>query len=230
MTKNKFDLDRHKRALIEILLDICRRAGGKLAFKGGTAAMLFYDLPRMSLDLDFDLLTDLNDQELDSLREALDKHGTIKEYRNKRHTIFYLLDYEKYFPNIKIEINKRIWKNNSYGIMRFLGVEIKVADKKTMFSNKLVALSERRIIAARDLFDVHYFFKLFYPISEELIKERTGKPLKEYLLYLKKFIEKNYNSRNILKGLGEILDEGQKSWAKDYLLKETIEEIDKLIK
>jgi len=108
------------------------------------------------------------------------------------------LDYEANYPNIKLEFNRRIWKNNSYETVWLLGVEIKIADKKTMFSNKLVALSERRALAARDLFDAHYFLKLGYPLSEELIKERTDKTLSEYLEYLKKFIIKNYSSKNVL--------------------------------
>ena len=87
MTNKGFDINRHKRVLTEILLDVCKHLGARLAFKGGTAAMLFYGLPRMSLDLDFDLTADLDDQEMDSLKEILGKHGTIKESRNKGLTL-----------------------------------------------------------------------------------------------------------------------------------------------
>ncbi|TRZ80898.1 hypothetical protein D4R86_03545 [bacterium] len=226
MTKKSFEIDRHKRILIEILIDIIKYLNGKVVFKGGTAAMMFYNLSRMSLDLDFDLLEELREEEIDTLKIILKKHGEVRESRNKRFTLFFLLDYEANYPNIKIEFNKRIWKNNSYKTVWFLGVEIKIADKKTMFSNKMVALSERRTLAARDLFDIYHFIKLGYSLNEKLIKERTGKTLKEYLEYLKKFIIKNYNSKNVLQGLGEILDEGQKSWAKDHLVTETVKEID----
>lgn len=230
MTKKSFELDRHKRVLTEILIDIIKYLNGKAAFKGGTAAMMFYNLSRMSLDLDFDLLEELSEEEIDTLKIILKKHGEVKEFRDKRFTLFFLLDYEANYPNIKVEFNKRLWKNNSYKMVWLLGIEIKIADKKTMFSNKLVALSERRALAARDLFDVHYFLKLGYPLNEELIKERTGKSLSEYLEYIKKFILKNYSSKNVLQGLGEILDESQKSWAKDHLISETVEELEKLIK
>ncbi len=217
MTKKSFELDRHKRVLTEILIDIIKQLNGKVIFKGGTAAMMFYNLSRMSLDLDFDLLEELSEEEIDNLKIVIKKHGEIKESKNKRFTLFFLLDYEANYPNIKLEFNRRLWKNNSYETVWLLGVEIKVADKKTMFSNKLVALSERRALAARDLFDVHYFLKLDYPLSEELIKERTDKTLIEYLEYLKKFIIKNYSSKNVLQGLGKILDESQKNWAKTTL-------------
>ncbi len=228
MTLKGFETDKHKQVLTEILLEIIKFLNGKAAFKGGTAAMLFYNLPRMSLDLDFDLFSELREEEIDNLKIIIKKHGEIKEFRNKRFTLFFLLDYEKNYPNIKLEFNKRIWKNNSYETVWLMGVGIKIADKKTMFSNKLVALSERKTIVARDLFDVHYFLKLNYPFNEELIKERTGKTLGEYLFYLEKFIAKNYSSKNILQGLGEILDEPQKSWAKDHLIPETIKGLDNL--
>ncbi|MBU4375430.1 nucleotidyl transferase AbiEii/AbiGii toxin family protein [Patescibacteria group bacterium] len=228
MTKSKFDTDRHKSVLIEILMDIVKHLNGKAAFKGGTAAMMFYNLPRMSLDLDFDLLEKLSEEEIDILRIILRKHGAVKEFRDKRFTLFFLLDYEANYPNIKVEFNKRVWKNNGYQTVWLLGVEIKIADKKTMLSNKLVALSERRISTSRDLFDVHYFLKLGYPLNEKLIQERTGKTLDEFLDYTKYFIAKNYSSKNILQGLGEILNESKKTWAKDHLISETVKELDKL--
>lgn len=228
MTKKSFDSGRHKRILTELLIEIAKHLGGKAAFKGGTAAMMFYNLPRMSLDLDFDLLEKLSEKEIDILKIILRKSGKVKEFRDKRFTLFFLLDYEANFPNIKVEFNKRIWKNNSYRTIWLLGVEIKIADEKTMFSNKLVALSQRRILASRDLFDIHYFLKLGYPLNEKLILERTGKSLTEYLNYTKHFIIKNYNSKNILYGLGEVLDEKQKIWAKERLLSETVEELDNL--
>jgi len=230
MTQKSFNTGRHKRVLTEILVDIIKRFDGKIAFKGGTAAMLFYNLPRLSLDLDFDLLEELSEEEIDLLKVILRKHGEVKEARDKRFTLFFLLDYEVDYPNIKVEFNKRLWKNNRYETVWLLGVEMKIADKKTMLSNKLVALSERRTLAGRDLFDVHYFLKLGYPLNEKLIKERTGKTLNEYLNYLKKFISKNYTSKNVLQELGEILDEKQKSWAKDHLISVAVEELDDLMK
>lgn len=228
MTSKGFETDKHKQVLTEILIEIVKYLNGKVAFKGGTAAMLFYNLSRMSLDLDFDILEELSEEEIDNLKIIIKKHGKIKEFRDKKFTLFFLLDYEKNYPNIKLEFNRRIWKNNSYETVWLMGVGIKIADKKTMFSNKLVALSERKTIVARDLFDIHYFLKLNYPFNEELIKERTGKTMGEYLYYLKKFIVKNYSKKNVLQGLGEILDEPQKSWAKDHLISETIKGLDDL--
>ena len=52
------EIPAHKNILIHILKDIYTNTeiGPILGFKGGTAAYLFYDLSRFSVDLDFDLL------------------------------------------------------------------------------------------------------------------------------------------------------------------------------
>ncbi len=230
MTREILNLQVHKQILTAILLDIFKKINGKLGFKGGTCAYLFYNLPRASFDLDFDILTPLTESEKDSLKIILQKHGKIKSFRDKYFTLFFLLDYQKDAPNIKIEFNKRIWKNNEYNSIWFLGVEMKITDKATMFTNKMVALGNRKQPVARDLFDVYYFLKIGFPINERLIKERTGKNLKDYLNFLPSFIKKNYTPKNVLQGLGEVLDQKQKEWAKKELISETIKELEKLIK
>lgn len=40
---------------------------------------------------------------------------------------------------------------------------------------------------------------------------------KEYLAVLKSFVEQHVNSRNVLQGLGELIDEQQKVWVKNKL-------------
>lgn len=52
------DLNKHKFFLLQILKDIYSdmEIASLLGFKGGTALMFFYDLPRFSVDLDFNLL------------------------------------------------------------------------------------------------------------------------------------------------------------------------------
>lgn len=229
MTKTKFNQQLHKQVLLKILVDIFKKLDGRVGFKGGTCAYLFYDLPRISLDLDFDILEPLTKEEMDVLKRILSKHARIKEFYEKRFTIFFLLDYQKYTPNIKIEFNKRVWKNNVYKSIWFFGVEMKIVDKATLLTNKIVALTNRRQAVARDLYDVYYFLQLGYPINEKLLQERTGKDLKTYLKSLPRFIKKYYTQKNILQGLGELLDEKQKQWARRQLTSEAIKEIKKLI-
>jgi len=230
MTKKGFNLELHKQLLIKMLVDIFKKFGGRLGFKGGTCAYLFYDLPRISLDLDFDLLSPFEKKDVDSLRAILAKKGMIRDFRDKRFTIFFLLAYEKDAPNIKIEFNKRVWKNNTYKTIWFLGVEMRIADESTVLTNKLIALSDRRMPVARDLFDGYYLLKLGFKLNDKLIMERTGKTLEEYIEFLIPFIERTYNSRNILQGLGEVLEDKQKGWVKKELTGEMVKELKKLIR
>ena len=229
MTKKGFDLELHKQILIRILVNIFKESGGRLGFKGGTCAYLFYELPRISLDLDFDLLSPFEKKDVDILKAILSKRGMIKDFKDKRYSIFSLLTYEKDAPNIKVEFNKRIWENNTYKTVWFLGVEMRIADESTIVTNKLIALSDRRMPVARDLFDGYYLLKLGFKLNDKLIKERTGKTLEEYIEFLIPFIERSYGSKNILHGLGEILEEKQKDWVKIELIREMVKELKKLI-
>jgi predicted nucleotidyltransferase component of viral defense system len=51
-------VNKHKFFLFQILKDVYSdiELANCLGFKGGTALMFFYDLPRFSVDLDFNLL------------------------------------------------------------------------------------------------------------------------------------------------------------------------------
>lgn len=221
----KFDLNLHKRILVTLLVEIFKKLNGKIAFKGGTCAYLFYNLNRFSFDLDFDILEELTTEDIDNIKEVLSENGRIREFYQKRFTIFFLLDYGEHYPNLKIEFNKRIWKQNKYKEVWFMGQRMKVVDKATLLTNKLVALSERKTTVPRDLFDTYYFLNLNFPINENLIKERTKKSRREYLKYLIRFIPKNFTPRNILQGLGEVLDVRQKVWVKRHLVSEVIKKI-----
>jgi hypothetical protein len=105
---------------------------------------------------------------------------------------------------------------------------MKIADESTILTNKLVALSDRRMPVARDLFDAYYFLKLGFKMNEKLIMERTGKTLEEYIEFLVPFVERTYNEKNILHGLGEVLEEKQKEWVKKELIQEMVKELKKL--
>lgn len=81
----------------------------------------------------------------------------------------------------------------------------------------MVALTDRKKLANRDLWDIYFFLKEAFPINDSLILERTGKPSKDYFLSLESFLE-TLNSRDLLHGLGEVLDEKQKFFVKNKLL------------
>ncbi len=221
-----FNIAKHKIYLTNILIDFYKDSvlATMLGFKGGTAALLFYNLPRFSFDLDFDLMTVYSKESeelLNRITKILSLKYEIKDQSSKRNTIFWLVSYEKYSSNIKIEISTRDNPYNHYNSIPFYGVALQVMDIKDMIAHKLVAVLERSSIANRDLFDIHYFLSSQYAgdINYDIIKFRTGKDPKDFYISLLNFIE-HVNASTILSGLGEILDEKQKIWVKSKLIKE----------
>jgi len=216
----------HKNILLNILKDIFGDVaiGLSLGFKGGTAAYLFYDLCRFSVDLDFDLL-DHNQEEyvFEQVQKILEKYGVVKEARKKRFNFFYLLSYENKIHNaynIKIEINRRSF-GSEYEIKSYLGISMKVMVRQDMAAHKLVAMFERLGTTNRDIFDVWFFLKNNWPINEKIIETRTSMSMKDFLQKCIDELE-TMSDRGILSGLGELLDDQQKIWVKKNLRTETI--------
>ena len=213
----------HRPLLLQILKDIYSdiEISSALGFKGGTAAYIFYELSRFSVDLDFDLLDESKaDIVFEKLEGILKEYGEIKDSFHKRFTIFFLLSYGKKEHNIKIEINKRSF-GSKYEIKNYLGISIQTMVIEDMVAHKLAALLDRKNVANRDIFDIWFFLKNHYEINEKIIKTRTGLKLKEYLNKCVKFLEK-YNDKYILQGIGELIDEKQKAWLKNKLKSEVL--------
>ncbi|MCK5510293.1 nucleotidyl transferase AbiEii/AbiGii toxin family protein [Candidatus Parcubacteria bacterium] len=219
--------EKHQLIMVRILKDIYSdiEISSSLGFKGGTAAYLFYNLSRFSVDLDFDLIN--NAEELEKVKKLvfrkieviLKKYGIVKEKRIKRWTIFFLLSYGDADHNIKIEISTRE-HNNQYEVKEYLGITMLVAKKETLFANKLAALTGRKNIAMRDVYDIYFFAQNNWDIDERIISFWICKKLKSHLGECVKKIEK-ISDRMILRGLGEVLENKDKIWAKENLKKET---------
>jgi len=199
-----------------------------LGFKGGTCAYFFYNLPRFSVDLDFDLLMVNDDNQkmvFEKIVTILSKYGEVKDQYIKRFTVFALLSYGDDDHNIKVEINVRKLVENiqdHYEMKEYLGISMFVAKKDYLFASKLSALTLRNETAMRDIFDIHYFAKSNWDINAEVIKERTGKATKEYLADCVAFIEK-VKDNQMLQGLGELVDsEKEKAWIRNHLKADSI--------
>lgn len=218
------DKNKHEAVMKNLLKDIYshRLLAVVLGFKGGTACYFFHRLPRFSVDLDFDLLNvDRSDEVFQIVKNIVGEYGDLEIAHKKRHTLFFLLKYQSGKQKIKIEISLRN-KNNNFEIKRLFGVSVLTMTKEDMFANKLVAATERKKTANRDFYDINFFLKNLWDINEEIIKERTDKNLKEYLTFLIKYVEKNITQKNILDGLGEVLDEAQKDSIKATLKKDLL--------
>lgn len=218
-----FDKKEHKTLLVKILKEVYSDSHLRkmLGFKGGTALYLFYDLPRLSVDLDFNLLDLRNkDRVFNEVEKILKNFGDLEEAREKRFTLFFLLSYKRGMRKIKIEISKRP-SADSYEVKQYLGIPILVMKKENMAAGKLSALLTRKKFAARDLFDLWYILSRDWQIDEHSLKNQTHLSLKDALNKALNKI-KSVHKKQLLQGVGELIDEKQKNWIKDKLKNELI--------
>ncbi len=198
-----------------------------LGFKGGTCAFFFYDLPRFSVDLDFDLLTITEDNQtlvFETIGKILEPYGVVKDRHMEKNTVFFLLSYGETDHNIKVEISVRTTVPelvSHFELKAYLGISMLVAKKPYMFASKLAALTSRSETATRDIYDIWFFAKHLWDIDVDVLRMRTGKDLKEQLGDCIAVIEQMKDSQ-ILHGLGELLDEKEKVWVKAKLRDEAI--------
>ena len=217
------NIDLHRSVLIKILREIyadpvLRTAMG---FKGGTAAYLFYGLPRFSVDLDFDLLDVTKQPEVfEKLIQLLPGFGVLSQASNKQNTLFFLLNYIKGERNLKIEISKRAIPAK-FTPKQYLGISMLVMTEADMAASKLSALLTRKHLATRDVFDLWFFLKNNWPINESLFVEKSGLSLLEGLAVAKTQVMK-IKKNELLAGLGELLDNKQKDWVREKLVDELV--------
>lgn len=217
------DTNKHKFFMLQILKDIFSDAelADCLAFKGGTALMFFYDLPRFSVDLDFNLLdTDKEKVVHDKVRKILLKYGDIHDEALKFFGSVFVLDYGQDERKLKVEISNRQYDNH-YEVKNLLGIGMKVLVKPDMFAHKLCALLDRNEITGRDVFDCWYFLNTHTSINANIVEERMKMPLQEYIQRCIDTLEQ-VSDKTIMNGLGELTDGEIKKYAKTKLRKETI--------
>lgn len=217
------DYSKHKNIMLQILKDIYSDTtiAPHLGFKGGTAAFLFYELSRNSVDLDFDLLDENREQLVfDNLQKITASYGKIVDSRIKRFNLINIISYDTKSQNIKVEISRRNF-GSRYELKTILGISMLVMVQEDMFAHKLMAMHERIGKTSRDIYDVWFFLQNDWPINREIIRQRSGISFKELLQKSVEQLEK-MNNKNILVGLGELLTESQKDWARAKLRTETI--------
>jgi len=221
------DTAKHKNILIKILKDIYTDStiGTVLGFKGGTAAALFYDLGRFSVDLDFDLLdAGKEDYVFERVKAILENYGKLKQVRKKRFNLFYILSYDDkdvHAQNVKVEINRREF-GSRYAVESFLGISMQVMVREDMAAHKLCAMYERIGKTNRDIFDAQFFLSHDWPVNKKIVEDRMGVSYTEFLKKCIDIMEK-FDDGNILSGMGELLlTEKQKAWVKAKLKSEVL--------
>lgn len=221
----------HKAQLYRLVSEIADSpVSQEVYFKGGTCAGMLGFLDRFSIDLDFDIKKEANKRKVDSeLKKIFTKlELTLKQKAKK--TLFYVLKYSNRSGrnSLKLSLVDQALKSNIYipyylkEIDRYLYCQT----KETMFANKLVALTDRykkrRMIAGRDLYDIHHFFYQGYRYVDQVIIERTGKRPVVYLRQLADFIENKITDRILTQDLSFLLSYDKFQTIRKVLKKETV--------
>ena len=217
------DINKHKFYLVQLLKDIYSDSelANCLGFKGGTAMMFFYDLPRFSVDLDFNLLLpEKSEHVYQKVKKIVLKHGTIHDEAQKHYGPLLVLDYGTTERKLKIEISNRS-ADDEYEIKNLLGINMKVMTLRDMFSHKLCALLDRGSLVNRDIFDCWFFMSKQTPINPAIIEQRMGKSVPEYLQDCIDTLE-NIPNKSLLDGLGELLNPQQKTFVRNKLRQEAV--------
>lgn len=217
------DYSKHKNIMLQILKDIYSDTSiaPYLGFKGGTATMMFHDLPRNSVDLDFDLLDESKENEVfEKINEIIGHYGKISHSYMQKSNLKNVISYEPGAQNIKVEVNRRQF-GSKYEMKTYLGISMLVMVQEDMFAHKLMAMIERVGKTSRDIFDVQYFAKNNWPINKKIVEERSGTSFKEALEKAIGQLE-SMDNKHILDGLGELLTDSQKDSAREKLKADTI--------
>ena len=214
---------KHKFYMTQVLKDIYSdtELANCLGFKGGTALMFFHELPRFSVDLDFNLLVlEKEDTVYQKIRKIVLKYGSIHDEAQKHYGSIIVLDYGIAERKLKIEISNRE-SNDKYEICNLLGINMKVMSLTDMFSHKLCALLERRSVTNRDIFDCWFFMSRQISVNQTIIEQRMGKSLPDYLQDCIDTIESLPN-KSLLDGLGELVSQELKAFIRNKLRFEAV--------
>lgn len=217
------NINKHKYFMLQILKDIFSdmELSNSLGFKGKTALMFFHDLPRFSVDLDFDLLVpDKEEIIYHKLRTILLKYGNIDDEAQKFFGLILVLDYSKGERKLKIEVSKRSFDNH-YELLSFNGINMRVLSVSDMFAHKLCAMLDRSEIANRDIFDCWFFLEKRTAINKNIVESRMNISLEEYIEKCIVYLEKMPN-KSLLNGMGELVDDNMKTFVRNKLKTELI--------
>jgi len=222
----------HKAQLFRLLSEILdSRIAKDIYFKGGSAASMLGFLDRFSVDLDFDLKAKADKKIIDINLRKIFQGLDLKISQKSKKSLFYLLKYSAKIGSrntIKLSLIDTALKSNTYSsyylteIDRFAFCQT----PETMFANKLVAVMDRhtkhKMIAGRDIYDIHHFFISGFRYNEAVIKERIGKQSNEYFKDLIKFIENKVTDKVITEDLSFLLTHDKFQLMRRFLKKETL--------
>lgn len=232
----------HKSWLYRVLINITDNKDlSELYFKGGTCAAMAGFLDRFSVGLDFDYVGDVTNiskikRELKKL--FFDLGLEVKDESNNA------LQFFLKYPNqnlhdrntLKVDVNFPPPVANMYQPLKLNDISrvLMCQDIKTMFANKLVAVTDRfernQSIAGRDIYDIHHYFINNYSYNEAVILERTGLSLLDFFNKLYAFIKEHITEKILTQDLNFLLPYKQFQRLRKTLKDETLALIDVEIK
>ena len=219
------DFNKHKFFMLQILRDIYSdlELANALGFKGGSALMFFYDLPRFSVDLDFNLIQPNKEKETEiyqKMQHILRKYGKIDDDAQKFFGPILVLNYGKGERKLKVEISNR-QQECRYEVKTFMGINMLVMTVADMFANKLCALLDRNDLTNRDIFDCWFFMENRTPVNKNIVETRMKMPFSDYLQYCIDVLNKP-SDKKILNEIGDLIDEKMKTFVRTKLRAELI--------
>lgn len=204
--------------IIEVVQALAKsEAGSQIAFKGGTALRLFYNLPRFSEDIDYDFLSGMPADKLFNIIQNVfkKKKWDITDAAVKYHTVLLELRFpgpERNF-HVKIEVSTRP-KDLDTTILSLRGVAVLTLEPSFLMTEKLLTFIERQ--AGRDIFDAWFILQNNYPLKESMIIDAFGDKLHFYQIVLDKI--KTANPKKIYRDTGKLLGHDYRNWMKTSFL------------
>lgn len=200
--------------LQELILQIIDRKGffDNLAFVGGTALRILYDLPRFSEDLDFCLIKK-NNFNFEILLEAIKKELILNNFeieinKGRERTVLsefirfkaLLFDLgitkhkdEKLFIKLEIDSNPPSGYQTEISLVNknFL-FKVKNYELPSLFASKLHAFLFRKYAKGRDYYDLLWFLTrkttINYKLLSEAAEQTEGKKIRFDAIELKKML------------------------------------------
>lgn len=232
----------HRTWMFNILKHIYSNPIGKhIWFKWWTALYFFYQLPRFSVDLDFDILKDSKKNTFDEWIQRLHTYieqawWSIKKDWTLQHSHRYIVQYW-WQKKLKLEFGTHQYPN-IYEAKDLFWLQIQTMSLSHMYAHKLCAVvsrwQQRGYLASRDLFDIHFLLSQHIQPNENIIKIRsnilTGNTMniQQRYTYLIDFIHEHeiHFRKHILDGLGELIDDtASKHRIKETLVDELLEQL-----
>jgi len=198
--------------IIEALQAVARSpVGGALAFKGGTALRLFWDLPRYSEDLDFVRTGSAAPEAvLKAFTSAAEERGwEVTDAAVKKQTVLCEYRFRWEGPNFHLKLEASMRPGRRPVEVRGLrGVPVVVLREDALSAEKLLAFLDRD--AARDAYDLWFILDRRLKVDAAALRKACGSAA----AYYRRAIQKagRLRPRRLANDVGKLVDARGREW------------------